>query len=53
MEFWVYGIDDGPNKYTSDVLFLIWTALREAEIEIPYPHRVLELRQGLPLEEPG
>ncbi|MEM1341054.1 MAG: mechanosensitive ion channel domain-containing protein [Pseudomonadota bacterium] len=53
VEFWVNGIDDGPNKYTSDVLFLIWTALREAEIEIPYPHRVLELRQGLPLEEPG
>lgn len=48
VEFWVNGIDDGANKYTSDVLFLIWTALKEAEIEIPYPHRVLELRQGLP-----
>ncbi|MEM9318101.1 MAG: mechanosensitive ion channel domain-containing protein [Pseudomonadota bacterium] len=44
VEFWVNGIDDGDNKYTSDVLFLIWNALKEANIEIPYPHRVVELR---------
>lgn len=46
VEFWVNGIDDGENKYTSDVLFLIWNALKEAEIEIPYPHRVVELKGG-------
>lgn len=45
VEFWVSGMDDGPNKYVSDVLFLIWNALKEAGIEIPYPHRVVELRQ--------
>lgn len=44
VEFWVNGLDDGPNKYVSDVLFLIWNALKEAGIEIPYPHRVVELR---------
>ena len=44
VEFWVNGIDDGPNKYTSDVLFLIWNALREAEIEIPYPKRDVNIR---------
>ncbi|MEL7100795.1 MAG: mechanosensitive ion channel protein MscS, partial [Pseudomonadota bacterium] len=38
------GIDDGPNKYTSDVLFLIWNALRDNNIEIPYPQRVVELK---------
>ena len=44
VEFWVNGIDDGKNKYASDVLFLIWNALKENGIEIPYPHRVVELR---------
>lgn len=46
VEFWVNGIDDGPNKYTSDVLFLIWNALRDNGIEIPYPHRVVEIKGG-------
>ena len=45
VEFWVNGIDDGRNKYRSQVLFAIWNALKEAQIEIPYPHRVVELRQ--------
>ncbi|PWL34380.1 mechanosensitive ion channel domain-containing protein [Marivita sp. XM-24bin2] len=46
VEFWVNGIDDGKNKYASDVLFLIWNALKEHKIEIPYPHRVVELRNA-------
>ena len=46
VEFWVNGLDDGPNKFTSDVLFLIWNALKEHEIEIPYPHRVVEIKGG-------
>ena len=48
VEFWVNGLDDGPNKYTSDVLFLIWNALKDNGIEIPYPHRVVEIKGGLP-----
>ncbi|KAB7614467.1 mechanosensitive ion channel [Amylibacter sp. SFDW26] len=48
VEFWVEGIDDGKNKYTSDVLFLIWNALKENNITIPYPHRVVEIKGGLP-----
>ena len=44
VEFWVNGIDDGDHKYTSDVLFLIWNALKDNGIEIPYPHRVVELK---------
>ncbi|GAB5436054.1 MAG: hypothetical protein FalmKO_11790 [Falsiruegeria mediterranea] len=43
VEFWIEGIDDGANKFSSDVLFLIWNALKENEITIPYPHRVIEL----------
>lgn len=48
VEFWVNGLDDGPNKYTSDVLFLIWNALKEHDIEIPYPQRVVEIKGGMP-----
>lgn len=44
VEFWVNGIDDGKNKFTSDVLFLIWNALKDNDIEIPYPQRVVELK---------
>ncbi len=48
VEFWVNGIDDGANKYTSDVLFLIWNALKDNHIEIPFPQRVVEIKGGLP-----
>jgi len=44
VEFWVNGIDDGPNKFTSDVLFLIWNALKANDIQIPFPQRVVELK---------
>lgn len=47
VEFWVNGIDDGSKKYTSDVLFLIWNALKDNNIEIPYPHRVIEVKGEL------
>jgi small-conductance mechanosensitive channel len=44
VEFWVNGIDDGKNKYTSDVLFIIWNTLKENDIKTPYPHRVVEFK---------
>lgn len=47
VEFWVNGLDDGENKFTSDVLFLIWNALKDHNIEIPYPQRVVH-HKGLP-----
>jgi len=46
VEFWVEGIDDGPNKYSSEVRFLIWNALKEANIEIPFPQREIRYRDG-------
>ena len=46
VEFWCEGLDDGPNKYSSDVLFLVWNALKDAGVEIPYPHRVVEIKGG-------
>lgn len=51
-EFWVNGLDDGDNKYTSDVLFLIWNALKEAGIEMPYPRRIVELRNPTNIGDP-
>ncbi|MEO1397415.1 MAG: mechanosensitive ion channel domain-containing protein [Pseudomonadota bacterium] len=45
VEFWVNGIDDGKNKFRSDVMFLIWNALRDEKIEIPFPQRVVHLKQ--------
>jgi len=41
VEFWVNGIDDGQHKYTSQVLFIIWNVLKDNNIEIPYPQRVV------------
>ena len=46
VEYWVSGIDDGKNKYGSPVLFAVWNALKEAGIDMPYPHRVVELRDA-------
>jgi small-conductance mechanosensitive channel len=46
VEYWVAGIDDGKNKYGSPVLFAIWNALKDAGIDMPYPHRVVELRNA-------
>ncbi len=48
VEFWVNGIDDGSKKYTSDVLFLVWNALRDNGIEIPYPQRVVHFKGPMP-----
>ena len=47
VEYWVQGIDDGKNKYQSQVLFAVWNALRAAGIEMPYPHRIVELKTPL------
>jgi small-conductance mechanosensitive channel len=46
VEYWVSGIDDGKNKYASPVNFAIWNALKAAGIEMPYPHRVIEVKGG-------
>lgn len=47
VEYWVSGIDDGRNKYASQVLFAVWNALKAAAIGIPFPHRVVEIKGGL------
>jgi small-conductance mechanosensitive channel len=44
VEYWVQGIDDGKNRYQSQVLFAIWNACKAAGFDMPYPHRVVEVR---------
>lgn len=41
VEFWCSGIDDGPNKFTSDLNFAVWRVLRDNKIEIPFPQLVV------------
>lgn len=48
IEFWVNGLDDGRKKYTSDVMFLVWNALKDNGIEIPYPQRVIQIKGKIP-----
>jgi len=46
VEYWVEGIDDGKNRYASDIMFLIWNALKDNEIEIPFPQREIRIRDA-------
>ncbi len=43
VEFWMEGIDDGKNRVGADLLFMIWKALQENGIEIPFPQREVRL----------
>jgi small-conductance mechanosensitive channel len=43
VEFWMEGIDDGVNRVGADILHLIWKALRENNIQIPYPQREVRI----------
>jgi small-conductance mechanosensitive channel len=43
VEFWMEGIDDGPNRVGADLRLMIWTALKEHGIEIPFPQRVVTI----------
>lgn len=39
VEFWMEGIDDGPNRVGGDLLLMIFEALRDHGIQIPFPQR--------------
>lgn len=46
-ELWVWTIEWTlrPAAFKSEINFLIWTALKEAQIEIPYPQRDLYIKE--------
>jgi len=43
VEFWCSGIDDGPNKFTSDLNFAIWRILKKNGIKMPLPQREVRM----------
>ncbi len=43
VEFWMEGIDDGVNRVGADLLLMIWQALRDNDIEIPFPQREVKI----------
>jgi small-conductance mechanosensitive channel len=50
VKFWVNGIDDGPNNFTSDVHFLVWDALQKGKIKLATPlHQVAIIAGDLPI----
>jgi len=51
VEFWCKGLDDGENAYSSDVLFLVWNALKDNHIEIPYPRREIKILEDKDADE--
>ena len=48
VEFWADGIDDGKNKFSSDVLFIIWRTLKANNISIPFPQREIRILDEKP-----
>ncbi|MGE0859203.1 MAG: mechanosensitive ion channel family protein [Gammaproteobacteria bacterium] len=45
VEFWMEGIDDGRNRVGADLLLSLWRALREDNVEIPFPQREVRILQ--------
>jgi small-conductance mechanosensitive channel len=56
VEFWVDGIDDGKNKFTSEIRFMIWDALKKAGIlmpkQSPIPPTRIEITSRRPKTKP-
>jgi len=43
------GVDDGENRVGADLMMMIWTALQQQGIEIPFPQRVVTVNDGATL----
>lgn len=46
VEYWIDGIDDGVNRIEADLLMMVWIALKENNIKIPFPQREVRIIQG-------
>jgi len=46
VEFWMEGIDDGKNRVGGDLYLMIWMALKEMGVEIPFPQREVKVVGG-------
>lgn len=43
VEFWMEGVDDGPNRVGGDLMLIIFETLRAHNIEIPFPQREVRM----------
>jgi small-conductance mechanosensitive channel len=50
VEYWMTGIDDGRNRVGADLYLMIWKALHEHKIEIPFPQREVKILNGTPAQ---
>ena len=48
VEFWIEGVDDGRNRISSDLLFIVWRTLRDNDISIPFPQREIRILDDKP-----
>ncbi|MEM1102851.1 MAG: mechanosensitive ion channel domain-containing protein [Pseudomonadota bacterium] len=46
VEFWMEGVDDGENRVGADLLLMIWMALKQHDIEMPFPQREVAIVGG-------
>lgn len=43
VEYWMVGIDDGVNRVDADLNMLIWKALKENDMQMPFPQREVKI----------
>lgn len=43
VEYWMEGIDDGVNRVDADLNMMIWKALRENNMQMPFPQREVRI----------
>lgn len=53
VEFWMDEIDDGKNHVGADLLLMIWQALKDNDIEIPFPQREVRVLADSPASRVG
>ena len=50
LRFWIRDPDKGTTNIRGNVFLALWDALKEAGIEIPYPHRELIVSSPVPVD---
>ncbi len=53
LRFWIRDPGQGTVNVRGDIFLLLWDALKEAGIEIPYPHRDIAMRGPVTVEIAG
>lgn len=51
LRFWIKDAEGGVTNVKGDVMLALWDALKENNIEIPYPHREVFIHYPEPLSE--